>query len=56
MAVHSRDTFEGPETEEWANSWAEELDRRVAAMDSGEDPGGSWDAVRAEALDLLKKT
>jgi putative addiction module component (TIGR02574 family) len=56
LAARLLDSVEGPESSEWAKSWAEELDRRAAAVDSGEDPGVSWDAVRAEALDLLKKT
>jgi len=55
LARRLLDSVEGAETGEWASSWAEELDRRAAAFDSVKDPAVGWDAVRAEALDLLKK-
>lgn len=47
----------GPEPEadqdEVDGVWAVELERRAAALDSGEDPGVSWDDALAEVRQRL---
>jgi hypothetical protein len=37
----------GSEDEDWNEAWAQELDRRSAAAERGEEPLESWESVEA---------
>jgi putative addiction module component (TIGR02574 family) len=47
MATELLNSVEGPEDEDWSEAWAQELDRRSAAVDKGEEPLESWESVEA---------
>ncbi len=53
LANRLLDSVEGVEDEAWADAWAHELDRRVKAVEGGQDAGSSWADVRARALSEL---
>lgn len=50
LAASLLDSVEEPDDEEWAAEWAKELDARLKSVESGEDPGETWETVKARAL------
>ncbi len=50
LAASLLDSVEEPDDEEWAAEWAKELDARLKSVESGEDPGQTWETVKARAL------
>jgi hypothetical protein len=40
-------SVDGPKDEAWNEAWAQELDRRSAAVERGEEPLELWEAVEA---------
>lgn len=50
LAATLLDSVEEPDDEAWAAEWAKELDARLKLVESGEDPGQTWEAVKARAL------
>jgi putative addiction module component (TIGR02574 family) len=47
LATELLNSVEGPEDDDWNQAWAQELDRRSAAVERGEEPLESWDSVAA---------
>lgn len=54
LAAKLLDSVEEPDDAAWAEEWAKELDARLKAVESGEDPGETWEAVKARALAGLR--
>lgn len=50
LAAKLLDSIEEPEDAEWMSAWAKELDERLKLVESGEDPGQPWEAVKARAI------
>lgn len=50
LAASLLDSVEEPDDEEWAAEWAKELDARLKSVECGEDPGETWETVKARAL------
>jgi putative addiction module component (TIGR02574 family) len=50
LAASLLDSVEEPDDEQWAAEWAKELDARLKSVESGEDPGETWETVKARAL------
>jgi putative addiction module component (TIGR02574 family) len=40
-------SVDGPKDEAWNEAWAQELDRRSAAVERGEEPLESWESVES---------
>jgi putative addiction module component (TIGR02574 family) len=50
LAASLLDSVEEPDDEQWAAEWAKELDARLKSVESGEDPGETWETVKDRAL------
>jgi putative addiction module component (TIGR02574 family) len=53
LAAQLLNSVEEPHDAEWVSAWVSELDARLKLVDSGEDPGETWEAVKARALTRL---
>jgi putative addiction module component (TIGR02574 family) len=47
LATELLNSVEGREDKDWNEAWAQELDRRSAAVERGEDALESWDCVES---------
>jgi putative addiction module component (TIGR02574 family) len=47
LATELLNSVEGPEDQDWNAAWGQELDRRSAAVERGEEPLESWESVEA---------
>ena len=54
LAAKLLDSVEEPDDAAWAAEWAKELDTRLKAVESGDDPGETWETVKARALAGLR--
>lgn len=54
LAARLLDSVEEPDDAEWANAWVKELEARLKLVESGDDPGETWETVKARALAGLK--
>ena len=45
LATELLNSVEGAEDQDWSEAWVQELDRRAAAVDRGEEPLESWETV-----------
>jgi putative addiction module component (TIGR02574 family) len=56
LATELLNSVEGPEDDDWNDAWAQELDRRSAAVDRGEEALESWDSVESRIrADLARR-
>jgi len=54
LASELLESVEGPESPEWADAWAAELDRRVRDLDEGRVEGVPWTEVKAKMAARLR--
>ena len=47
LATELLNSVEGPEDDDWNEAWAQELDRRSADVERGEEPLEPWDSVES---------
>lgn len=54
LATELLNSVEGPEDEDWAQCWDEELQRRLGEVDRGEVQPVPWDEAKARILTSLR--
>jgi putative addiction module component (TIGR02574 family) len=56
LATELLNSVEGPEDEDWAQAWSDELKRRLQEVERGEAKLVPWSEVRARITADLKRT